>query len=179
MQKLSKPSSKTNQRVIVASLQGWAGHRTCLMLRMSLAATRRDLGGPNSPEAFRERGENLEQTSCVREIRHTSIGTSHVVFPHKSLSTTRFPENSSFRICTLCAKGPPIAEGGPILLGMTTTEALAIHETGQPPCVEFSKPKLPAPMPFFSFPIYRTGVPHRLLVSTRPAVFRSLLLTLA
>lgn len=74
---------RTNQYVILLSLRGWAGHRTCLMLRMSLAATRQDLSDPNSPEAFRERGENLEQTSCVREIRRTSIGTSHVVFPHQ------------------------------------------------------------------------------------------------
>lgn len=39
------------------------------MLRMSLvAATRQDLGGPHSPEASQERGENLEQPAVFEKF---------------------------------------------------------------------------------------------------------------
>lgn len=145
------------------------------MLRMSLAATRQDLGGPNSPEAYRERGENLEQTSCVREIRRISIGTSNVIFPHQIFVPNQVASKLVFQDMYLVCKAFRHSRSGPMLLCMTTAEALAIHKTAQP---RNSKPKLSASMSFCSFPIYRTGVPHRLLVSTRPAVFRSLFLTL-
>lgn len=151
---------RTNQHVILVSLRGWVGHRTCLMLRISLAATRQDLGGSNSPEAFRERGENLEQTSCVREIRHISMGTSHVVFPQQIFVHNQVASKLIFQDVYLVCEAFRHSRRRPNApVHDHCRSTCHSHKTGQPPCVESSKPKLLAPMPFCSFPFIEQEFP--------------------